>query len=117
MEKLFDETHESEARYYRTIWYGYFEGDLDVALQDTIVATVQNDLAQKQENPPTATHWVFYSGETNRDAVDASVRASFMVRYRDGEFVSNYNMSDFNFVIAFDSIMAFKENIDKKLNA
>lgn len=117
MKKLFDETHESEARYYRTVWYGYVEGDLDAALQETIVSTVQTDLAQKSENAPTATHWVFYGGATSKDAIGDTVRPTLMIRYRDGEFVSNYSMSDFDFVIAFDMIMAFKEKLDKQLNA
>ncbi|MBC2392126.1 hypothetical protein [Listeria booriae] len=116
MKKLFDETHESEARFYRTVWYGYVEGNLDDALQEDIVSIVKADLAQKADNPPTATHWIFYGGATNKDAIGDTVRASLMIRERGGNFVCHYNMSDFDFVMAFDMVEAFKSRLEKQLN-
>ncbi|EUJ23421.1 hypothetical protein HB852_12540 [Listeria grandensis] len=117
MKKLFDETHEHESEFYRTVWYGYVEGDLDEALLETIVSTVQSDLAQKLENPSTATHWVFYSGTTNKDAIDDAVRSSLMIREWNGNFVTNYNMSDFEFVTALDRINDYRGKLEQRLNA
>ncbi|AQY51517.1 hypothetical protein PWEIH_07741 [Listeria weihenstephanensis FSL R9-0317] len=117
MKKLFDETNEFESKYYRTIWYGYVVGSLDERLQEKVVATVQADLAQKTENPLAATHWVFYSEETSKDAIGDTVRPSLMIRERDGVFVANYNVSDFGFVTAFDMIADFTEKLEEQLNA
>lgn len=36
MKKLFDETNEFEAKYYRTIWYGYIDNEFAPELSDEI---------------------------------------------------------------------------------
>ncbi|HFK0724781.1 TPA: hypothetical protein ACGXPO_002985, partial [Listeria monocytogenes] len=36
MKKLFDETNEFEAKYYRTIWYGYIDNEFAPKLSDEI---------------------------------------------------------------------------------
>ncbi|EAF9703530.1 hypothetical protein A5536_14800, partial [Listeria monocytogenes] len=62
MKKLFDETNEFEAKYYRTIWYGNIDNEFAPELSDEIKQLIQRDLAEKTANPIEATHWVFYSG-------------------------------------------------------
>lgn len=39
-----------------------------------------------------------------------------MIRELKGKFVGNYNMSDYEFVTAFDKIESFKNNLLEKLN-
>lgn len=48
MKKLFDETNEFEAKYYRTIWYGYIDNEFAPELSDEIKQLIQRDLAEKQ---------------------------------------------------------------------
>lgn len=61
MKKLFDETNEFEAKYYRNIWYGYIDNEFAPELSDEIKQLIQSDLTEKTANPIEATHWVFYS--------------------------------------------------------
>ena len=39
-----------------------------------------------------------------------------MVREKDGNFVANYTMSDFDFVISFDALNQFKVDMEASLN-
>ncbi|EMC1691844.1 hypothetical protein VB156_002878, partial [Listeria monocytogenes] len=51
MKKLFDETNEFEAKYYRTIWYGNIDNEFAPELSDEIKQLIQRDLAEKTANP------------------------------------------------------------------
>ncbi|EFR99842.1 hypothetical protein [Listeria seeligeri] len=117
MKKLFDETNGFEERYFRTIWYGYITNDFDLTLTEELKQMIQADLAIETENPITATHWVFYSETQADDAIGDKVRSSIMIRHRDNEFTVNYNVSDFQFVTAFDLAAAFKEQLETSLNS
>ncbi|EAD0740631.1 TPA: hypothetical protein ACHVX6_002904 [Listeria monocytogenes] len=117
MKKLFDETNEFEAKYYRTIWYGYINNEFAPELSDEIKQLIKRDLAEKTANPIEATHWVFYNETQAGDAIGDKVRSSIMVRYREEKFVVHYNVSDFQFVTVFDVVTAFKDQLEQALNA
>ncbi|EJE4791145.1 hypothetical protein M4555_003144, partial [Listeria monocytogenes] len=51
MKKLFDETNEFEAKYYRNIWYGYIDNEFAPELSDEIKQLIQSDLTEKTANP------------------------------------------------------------------
>lgn len=116
MEKLFDETYGAIGDRCRTIWYGYYEGDLNNELKDKFIALIKSDLADPPEDPIASTNWVFYDKKEQKDAISDSPRASFMVRFKNNEYVANFNMSDFQFVMAFDAIEAFKNLVVNELN-
>lgn len=108
MKQLYDETHGEIGDYNRTLWYTYLEGEYDSKLIEKLVNIIKTDLAAELEKVPSATNWVFYTETQEDDAIGDKVRASLMVRERDGLFVANYNMSDYDFVIAYDRLEAFK---------
>lgn len=117
MKKLFDETNGHESKYYRTIWYGYYEGSLDESLKDKMINLVKHDLDNAPtENSIESTSWVFYDKNEQKDAISDTVRASLMIRHWKGAFVANFNMSDFQFVTALDAIEEFKSSVVNELN-
>lgn len=117
MEKLFDENNEFEGKYYRTVWYGYIDEDLNDTIMEEITAIIKTDLTQPPAPTPVETSWVFYGAAQTDDAIGDKVRTSLMVRERNGKYAANYNISDFDFVTAFDIFEGFKMRLLKKLNS
>lgn len=107
MEKLFDETYGEPGDYSRTVWYGYADFDFSPEQGALFASLVKADLAAPTEPLAGVSHWVFYSGKPARDAIDAAVRSSFMVRERDGNFACHYNMTDYEFVMSYDETCRF----------
>lgn len=88
----------------------------DSELEHEIVSKIKGDLEYVSENEIESTSWIFYSEVQSDDAIGDKVRASFMVRELKGNFVAIYNMSDFDFVTAYESLEEFKSNVLAALN-
>lgn len=111
MKQLFDETFSKN----RTLWYGYFK-DLEQAdLIEKIKQIVQKDL--ETPNQVEATSWIFYREDIQKDALGEQIRSSIMVRFADGQYETQYNMSDFEFVVQRSVISAWLDHLEKQLNA
>ena len=108
IEKLFDETFAHETEDYRTLWYGYLEVALSDELIEQLTTIIKSDLAEPKTKR-TVNHWIFYFKMQNDDALGEKVRQSLMVREDTGDFVVNFNMSDFSFVTQYDEVEAFME--------
>lgn len=117
MEKLFDETFSPDSKGCRTIWYGYFNGDLNDDLANEFINLIHKDLKTPPEGYDIAsTNWVFYNEKVSKDAIGDAVRSSLMVRHLDGTYIANFNMTDYQFVTAYDVMESFKETLVEKLN-
>lgn len=125
MEILFDETFPTNdgKRTSRNIWYGYanisVDGEYgkDIKLgddfMDTLCQTIKKDLSSG--DAATETNWYFYGDAIAQDAIGDSVRSTIMVRERDGEFVTNFNISDHDFALSIDAILSFKKDFERRL--
>ncbi|WP_086315330.1 hypothetical protein A5821_002780 [Enterococcus sp. 7F3_DIV0205] len=111
MKQLFDETYAEN----RTLWYAYFKDIEQMGLIGTISQIIQKDLQASKD--VSATSWIFYREELQKDALEEEVRSSIMVRFVDERYYVQYNMSDFEFVTQQDSISIWlkrlKENLEK----
>ena len=126
IKKLFDETYSSNdgKQKSRNIWYGYFDisvdGEygkvirLDDHIMDTLCGIIKNDLLANN-NTPDKTNWYFYGSVVTQDAIGENIRSSIMVRERNGEFVTNFNISDCDFALNIDAILSFKTKFEKRL--
>ena len=127
MELLFDETYPSNdgKRTSRNIWYGYANISIDgehgkiIKLTDDVISTlckiIKNDLSQNITHLPTETNWYFYGNTVNQDAIGENVRPVIMVRERDGNFITNFSISDYDFAVNMDNILLFKTNFENIL--
>lgn len=127
MQKLYDETYTSEdgLRRSRNIWYGSadmttkgehamvikFEDDL----RDLLCKTIINDLASDSDVPPTETNWYFYGSGVTADDIGGNLLPAIMIRERDGQFITNFSISDHDFAINIDRILAFKIDLENHL--
>ena len=137
--KLFDETHEyGEADSRRTIWHQFGETDDFVNFifsepnpeygSRTVVAAdyaplakalkklIEADLLPSPENVTSETHWVFYTGVLDGDAIDDKVRFTIYVRLKGSRYDCNINMSDFIFASSFDNVQKIKASLEEYLN-
>ena len=111
MKQLFDETFSKK----RTLWYGYFKDLEQVDLIEEIEGIIRTDL--DLVNDVEATSWIFYREDTQKDALDEQIRSSIMVRFADGQYDTQYNMSDFEFVVQQAKISAWLDRLEKQLNS
>ncbi|EMG26690.1 hypothetical protein X560_0901 [Listeria fleischmannii 1991] len=116
MKQFYDETHSSGEESSRTLWYGYFGSTEDEGLKNQICQLVEADLQKKFEKTPTATHWIFYREELQKDALTETIRSSMTIRFREGKYVVHYNMSDFEFVLFYDAITTWVRELEDQLN-
>lgn len=117
MEKLFDETNEFESKYYRTVWYGYFNNEFNEEFVKELAGVIKNDMVLNNEaDTVEATQWIFYSGSVSEDAIGDKVRSSLMVRNKNNNFIVHYNMSDFEFAAFYDIINGFSQDLRAVLN-
>ena len=110
MRKLSDETYEyNAADYRRTIWYLSEEdktidsvfGEPDeyggrkivpcdyTALAHKLHALIENDIQSVSTDEVSETHWIFYSGIINGDAIEDDVRFSIFVRLKNDRYECN----------------------------
>lgn len=116
MNKLFDETYDyGNGEYRRTIWYGYMDMELDNSLLQEIKTIIKSDYKLKQEYPVSETHWILYSNDIHRDAIKDKVRFAIYIRYKNGKYITNINIRDFDFASRIDEILCFKEKLEKLL--
>lgn len=125
MEKLFDETFACEDIACRNIWYGYIEfyrdGEygkeiiLDERLSNNICATVQGNLSEDMKPIPTQTNWYLYGKTTAEDAIGDHVRPTIMIREKAGSFSTHINISDHDFAVNLDAVLAFKSDLENRL--
>lgn len=115
LKQLFDETYGKDDDYSRTIWYGYIEEPLNDDLAEKLVSLMKKDLTVPQENEANATHWVFYGATAMDDALGEKVRSTLFVRLRDNDYVVNYSLGDFAFVMTYDETEMFRQLLLSKL--
>jgi len=94
----------------------HLDNPFDFGLIDELINTVKNDSAISLPRKVKETHWVIYGKDVSEDAIGDSVRPSLMIRKKDGNFISNCNISDCDFASSFDSINKFKAELEKRLN-
>lgn len=138
MKKLFDETHEySKSDLRRTIWYmietvddaiRYIFSEPDEYGAETIIPAdfsrlakalkelTDADLSVVSEAETSETHWIFYTGRVDGDAIMDSVRFTICVRLKDGKYECNINVSDFLFASSFDHVLQIKTAVEECLN-
>ncbi|ALS01998.1 hypothetical protein ATZ33_11575 [Enterococcus silesiacus] len=109
MKQLFDETYSEN----RTLWYAYFNDIEQPDLIETIGRIIQKDLQKSTD--VLATSWIFYREELQKDALEEEVRSSIMVRFVDGQYFVQYNMSDFEFVTQREAIASWLRRLKEKL--
>ena len=126
MKKLFDETYPSSdgSRKSRNIWYGYIDisvdGEfgkvtkLDDLVMDTLTEIIKNDLSMI-ENAADETNWYFYGSEITQDAIGENIRPSIMVREKNKNFITHFNISDCDFALGIEAILSFKSKFEKRL--
>jgi hypothetical protein len=127
METLFDETFETPdgKDISRNIWYGYADISVDGAFGKDIHLTddfiqivcglVRGDLASDSKPTPTETNWYIYGQDTAKDAIGDTVRPTIMIREKDKAFTVNINVSDHDFALHIDEVLAFKEDLETRL--
>ncbi|MFD1928861.1 hypothetical protein ACFSFY_12540 [Sporosarcina siberiensis] len=127
MKILFDETHTSNDGKHssRNIWYGYadisVDGEYGKTLElsedfmDNLCELIKKDLSTNKADSPTETNWYFYGSTVTQDAIGDTIRPTIMVRERSNEFVTNMNISDYDFAVNMDAILLFKGNFEKRL--
>lgn len=127
MQKLYDETYTSDdgLRRSRNIWYGSVDittkGEhaivikLDDDLRDLLCKTVKNDLASNIDLPPTETNWYFYGSGVTADDIGGNLLPAIMIREKDGQFITNISISDHDFALNIDRILAFKIDFENHL--
>ncbi|EOL50416.1 hypothetical protein [Enterococcus caccae] len=109
MKQLFDETYSEN----RTLWYAYFKDIKQIDLIETISQIIQTDLQNSED--VSATSWIFYREELQKDALEEKIRSSIMVRFVDGRYYVQYNMSDFEFVTQREVIANWLERLKENL--
>ena len=127
MQKLYDETYTSDdgLRRSRNIWYGSADmttkGEhamvikLEDDLRDLLCKTIINDLASQANLPPTETNWYFYGIGVTADDIGGNLLPAIMIRERDDQFITNISISDHDFALNIDSILAFKIDLENDL--
>ena len=126
MEILFDETFPIDGTLVsRNIWYGYADilrdGEygktvvLDEGLMETLCGLIRKDLTDNSPYIQTETNWYFYGAAVTQDAIGDDIRQTIMVRERDGEYTTNFNISDHDFVLKIDEILVFKAEFENRL--
>ena len=127
MKILFDETHTSNDGKHtsRNIWYGYADLSVDAEygkiielsedFRDHLCELIKKDLSENKANSPTETNWYFYGSTVTKDAIGDSIRPTIMVREKSDEFVTNINISDYDFAVNLDAILSFKMDFEKRL--
>ncbi|WP_088810054.1 MULTISPECIES: hypothetical protein [Listeria] len=116
MKQFYDESHSSGEECSRTLWYGHFSSIEEEGLEETICRLIAEDLKKKTEPIPTATHWVFYREDIQKDALEEQIRSSIMICLRDNQYIVHYNMSDFEFVLFYDAITNWVKELEVRLN-
>ncbi|MDR1544780.1 MAG: hypothetical protein LBS50_10335 [Prevotellaceae bacterium] len=129
MKVLFDETYVSndEKRTSRNIWYGYADMSVDgeygkvICLNEDLMCSlceiVKNDISINDTPIPAETNWYFYGNAVTQDAIGDNIRPTIMVRERDGEFITNFNISDHDFAVNIDAILLFKKDFENRLKS
>ena len=127
MKILFDETYTSkdEKSQSRNIWYGYgtfsIDGEYGKSLNlNQEIINMLCDLIQKdssQFNHATEINWYFYGSDVTKDAIGDSIRPTIMIREKSGSFITNINISDYDFATNIDAILSFKQDLENKLNS
>ena len=127
MQKLYDETYTSDdgLRSSRNIWYGSADmtvkGEhaivikLEDDLRDSLSNTIINDLASHADLPPTETNWYFYGSGVNADDIGSNILPAIMIRKRENQFTTNFSISDHDFALNIDRILAFKIDLENHL--
>lgn len=127
MKVLFDETHNlnDENRTSRNIWYGYADISVDGEygkiiklnedFMDDLCELIKNDLSKNAAIAPTETNWYFYGSTVTQDAIGDSIRPTIMVRKKSDVFITNFNISDYDFAVNIDAILSFKMDFEKRL--
>ena len=127
MKNLFDETYTSEdgKRASRNIWHGdvdiYVDGaygkvvGLNEGLMDNLLGIIAGDLAKDGTGAATETNWYFYGSDVTREDIGDHSRSTIMVRERAGEFIAHFNISDQDFALNIDAILAFKAELERRL--
>lgn len=127
MKVLFDETHtlNDENRTSRNIWYGYADISVDGEygkvielnedFMDDLCELIKNDLSKNAANAPTETNWYFYGSTVTQDAIGDSIRPTIMVRKKSDDFITNFNISDYDFAVNIEAILSFKVDFEKRL--
>ena len=128
MQKLYDETYTSEdgLRRSRNIWYGSADMTvkdefaivikLEEDLRELLCNTIINDLASHADLPPTETNWYFYGSGVNADDIGGDILPAIMIRERDSQFITNFSISDHDFALNIDRILAFKIDLENHLS-
>ncbi len=126
MGKLFDETFACEDIACRNIWYGYIElyrdGEygkeimMDDVLINDICETVKGNLSEDMKPIPTQTNWYLYGKTTAEDAIGDHIRPTIMIREKAGAFTAHVNISDHDFAVNLDTVLAFKANLENRLS-
>jgi hypothetical protein len=127
MEVLFDETFATPdgKDVSRNLWYGYADISVDGnfgkdihltdAFADEVCAFVKKDLASDVSPIPTETNWYIYGQDTAKDAIGDAIRPTIMIRERENAFVVNINISDHDFALHIDEVLAFRESLGVRL--
>ena len=127
MQKLYDETYTSEdgLRKSRNIWYGSADmiakGEhamvikLEDDLRDMLCKTVKKDLSLNSDVQPTETNWYFYGSGITADDIGGNILPAIMIRERENEFITNFNISDHDFALNIDKILFFKIDLENHL--
>lgn len=127
MDRLFDETFPSEdgSVVSRNLWYGYFELYVEgeygkqIILNDELLMQiselVKGDSAEKVELSPTEINWYLYGDTKATDAIGDTIRPTIMIRRKQNGFVVRCNMSDHDFAVNIDTILAFEKNLENIL--
>lgn len=136
MKKLYDEIHPyapGDAR--RTIWYQLDAADgVDFLfgpalepgvtfllpsdyrkLSDTVLACVKADLALDATRGVEETHWVFYTGRLDADAIGDQVRFTIMLRLKGRVAACDVMHSDFIFASAFRQVAQIKQALSLRV--
>ena len=82
-----------------------------VRISDTII----NDLASHADLPPTETNWYFYGSGVNADDIGSNILPAIMIRKRENQFTTNFSISDHDFALNIDRILAFKIDLENHL--
>lgn len=127
MEKLFDETFATEEPKVinRHLWYGYLDlyidGEdgkqivLNDKLENFICETIQKNVQEKVKPMPTEINWYLYGKTQTTDAINDKIRPTIMVRYKNNKFLVRCNISDHDFAINIDEVLAFEKRLEKHL--
>lgn len=117
MNKLAEETFGQSVHF----WYdglplykdGTYAKELQLSDQlKTVLLLVKDDFYKKEA---TEYFWYIYGNEQTQDALQEKVRPNIMIRYQSEEFFVRMNISDADFALSLERVLAFETELREQL--